>query len=106
MRLRILSCLLLLAVCFDAAASDLYTAINRLRAGEGNCAVMEKLPPLSPQPALERVARDLARGDELRQSLKAVGYRATRSSALSITGDAVRAQAAGCWQNKATASSC
>ena len=38
MRLRTLSCLLLLAITFDAAASNLYTAINRLRAGEGNCA--------------------------------------------------------------------
>ena len=95
MRLRILSCLLLLAVCFDAAASDLYAVINRLRAGEGNCAVAEQLPPLKPQAALERVARDLSRGDKLQQSLKAVGYRATRSSALSISGDGVGARAAG-----------
>ncbi len=95
MRLRILSCLLLLAVCFDAAASDLYTAINRLRAGEGNCAVAEKLPPLKPQAALERVARDLARGDKLEQSLKAAGYRATRSNALWFSGDGVGAQVAG-----------
>src|ERR1700693_1195869 len=95
MRLRILSCLLLLAVCFDAAASDLYTTINRLRAGEGNCAVAKQLPPLKPQVALERVARDLARGDELQQSLRAAGYRATRSSALSFSGDRVGAQVAG-----------
>jgi uncharacterized protein YkwD len=95
MRLRILSCLLLLTVCFDAAASDLYTTINRLRAGEGNCAVAKQLPPLKPQAALERVARDLARGDKLEQSLNAVGYRATRSSTLSIRGDGVGTQAAG-----------
>jgi uncharacterized protein YkwD len=95
MRLGIPSCLLLLAVCFDAAASDLYTAINRLRAGEGNCAVAKDLPPLRPQAALERVARDLSRGDKLQKSLKAAGYRMTRSSALSITGDGVGAQAAG-----------
>jgi uncharacterized protein YkwD len=95
MRLRILSCLLLLAVCFDAAASDLYTAINRLRAGEGNCAVAAKLPPLKPQAALERVARDLSRGDKLQQSLNEVGYRATRSRTLSIRGEGVGAQAAG-----------
>jgi uncharacterized protein YkwD len=95
MRLRILSCLLLLAVSLDVAASDLYTAINRLRAGEGNCAVAEKLPPLKPQAALERVAGDLSRGDKLQQSLKAAGYRATRSSALSISGAGVGAQAAG-----------
>ena len=95
MSLRILSCLFLIAVCLDAAASDLYTAINRLRAGEGNCAVAERLLPLKPRAALDRVAKDLARGDKLEQSLKASGYRATRSSFLSIRGDGVGAQAAG-----------
>ena len=95
MRLRIFSCLLLLAVCFDAAAADLYTVINRLRVGEGNCAVAEQLPPLKPRAALERVARDLARGDKLEQSLKAAGYRATRSNALWFGGDGVGAQVAG-----------
>ncbi len=94
MRLRILSCLLLLAVCFDAAASNLYAAINRLRAGEGNCAVAKNLPPLVPQTGLERVAGKLARGDKLQQSLNAVGYRAARSRCLSITGDGAGAQAA------------
>jgi len=94
MRLRILSCLLLLAVCFDAAASDLYAAINRLRAGEGNCVVAEGLPPLKPQAALEDVASDLARGDDLQKSLNAAGYRATRANAFSITGAGVGAKAA------------
>jgi uncharacterized protein YkwD len=93
MRYRILFCLLLLAVCFDAAAGDLYAAINRLRAGEGNCAIAGNLLPLKPQPPLERVARDLARGDQLQQSLAAAGYRAMRSGALSITGDGAGAQA-------------
>jgi uncharacterized protein YkwD len=95
MRLQILLCAFLLALCFDATASDLYIAINRYRAGEGNCAVVQGLPPLEPQAALERVARDLARGNKLEQSLKAVGYRPTRSSALYITGDRVGAEAAG-----------
>jgi uncharacterized protein YkwD len=95
MRLRILSCLLLLAVCFDAAASDLYTVINRLRTGEGSCAVAAPLPPLKPQAALERVARDLAQGDEIQHSLKTVGYRATRSGALWFKGDGVAEQAEG-----------
>jgi uncharacterized protein YkwD len=94
MRLLILSCVLLLGVCFDAAASDLYTAINRLRAGEGNCAAAESLPPLKPQAVLERVASDLARGDQLQHSLKDAGYRATNSSYLSIKGDGVGTQAA------------
>jgi uncharacterized protein YkwD len=95
MRLRTLSCLLLLAVTFDAAASNLYTAINQLRAGEGNCAFVEKMPPLKTQAALERVARDLSQGDKLEQSLKEVGYRATRISAFSIKGEGVGAHAAG-----------
>jgi uncharacterized protein YkwD len=92
MRLRIFSCLLLLAVSFDAAA-NLYSAINRVRAGDGNCAVAGNLTPLQPQSALERVARDLARGDRLQQSLQAVGYQAAHSSALSIRGDGVGARA-------------
>ena len=97
MRVRILSCLFLLAVGFDAAASDLYTTINQLRAGAGNCAVMEDLPPLKPQATLERVARDLARGDELQQSLKAAGYRPVRSSALTASGPSRRAGGSTHW---------
>jgi uncharacterized protein YkwD len=93
MRLRILSCLLLLAVSFDAAANNLYTTINRLRAGDGNCAVAGNLPPLRPQSALERVARDLAHGNKLESSLQAAGYRAERSIAFSGRGDDVGAQA-------------
>ena len=87
-------CLLLLAVCFDAAASDLYAEINRLRAGGGNCAVAEKLPSLTRQTALELVAKDLSRGENLQQSLKDIGYRATRSRSLSIKGEGAGAQAA------------
>ena len=44
MRPGILSCLLLLAAGFDAAASDIYGTINRLRAGGGHCAVVKNLP--------------------------------------------------------------
>jgi uncharacterized protein YkwD len=86
--------LLLLALSFNAAAGDLYTAINRLRAGDGNCAAVNEMPPLKPQAALERVARALARGDKVEPSMKAAGYRATRYSALSLRGDGVGAQAA------------
>ncbi len=95
LRLRHLVCLFLFAFGFDAAASDLYTEINRLRAGGANCAAGGRLPALMPQAALERAARALAQGDELQHSLKAVGYRAARSSALWLKGDDVRAQAAG-----------
>jgi uncharacterized protein YkwD len=94
MNLRNLCCLLLLAVSLDAAAaSDLYATLNQLRMGEGSCAVAAGLPPLQPRAALERAARDLARGDSLQQSLQASGYRATYSSSLSIKGDGVGARA-------------
>jgi uncharacterized protein YkwD len=82
------STLALLAMCFDAAASDPYDAVNRVRAGGGACAEAKTLPPLKPQAALERVAAELARGSDLDQGLKAAGYRATRVQAISITGDA------------------
>ena len=88
------SAVFLLAVCFEAAAADLYTTINRLRAGENHCAVAKSLPPLIPQEALERAARDLARGGELQHSLKTLDYRAMRSSALWLKGDGVDQQAA------------
>lgn len=88
-RLRIVSCLLLLAVCFDAVASDLYTTINLLREGEGGCDAAKQLPLLRQQAALERVARDLARGNKLEQSLAAAGYRATRVKALTFSGDRI-----------------
>ena len=87
MRLRLLSCLLLLAASLDAAAADLYTAINRMRAGEGNCAVVQKLPPLKPKAALERVARELSQGGGLKQSLRQSGYRAMRSRAFALRGE-------------------
>jgi uncharacterized protein YkwD len=90
-RFRFLSGLLLAAVCFDAAAGDLYSAINRLRSGEGNCAVARGLAPLRPQAALERAARDLSQGVSRQRSLRDAGYNAARFSALSITGGAVGA---------------
>ena len=94
MRFRILSCLVLLGICLDAAAGDLYAVFNRLRAGEGQCVGAERLPALKPQAALERVARDLSRGNKLQPSLKAAGYRATRTRVLSIKGVAVGERAA------------
>jgi len=93
MRLRILACLFFFAVCAEASANDLYAEINRTRAGDGNCAVAGRLPPLLPRAALERAAREMARGDNLQNSLKRAGYRSTRSSALTVTGDGVGEQA-------------
>jgi uncharacterized protein YkwD len=72
--------------CEAFAAADLYDAINRARAGEGACMVARKPPPLTRQTALERAALGLSRGEPLRDSLKAAGYRATASRFISITG--------------------
>jgi uncharacterized protein YkwD len=92
----ILACLLLsLSLSLDAAVADLYGQINRVRAGAGECAVAGHLPPLKPHAALERVARDLAHGDRLEQSLREVGYGAARSNAISIRGDGADTGAAG-----------
>ena len=90
MRLGILSCIFLLAISYDVAARTLYSEINRLRLGDGYCAPTRNLPPLQPQSALERVARDLARGDKLESSLRAAGYRATHSTIVSVRGDFLR----------------
>jgi uncharacterized protein YkwD len=79
----------LLAVCIDAAAGDLYAALNGLRAGAGGCNAAAKLRPLRPQAALEHAARELARGNKLEPSLNEAGYRATRSKALHIRGEGV-----------------
>ena len=76
-----------------SAAADLYDAINRLRAGHGACAAVEKPDPLTPQPALESAARALAQGQTLPVSLKAAGYRATQSLFISISGRNVSASA-------------
>ena len=86
-------CLLLLVASLDAAASDLYTTINRLRSGQGACAPASNLPPLTPQPALERAARAMSQGADLQRSLKDAGYRATQARMLNFTGAGVDAQA-------------
>ena len=93
MRVRVFCSLLLLAVSVDAAARTLYAEIDRLRMGGRDCAVTRNLPPLQPHTALERVARDLARGNKLEQSLEAVGYQATRASIVSVNGDFIRERA-------------
>src|SRR5258706_13495848 len=92
-RARFLLPLLLLAICIDAAAGDLYGALNGLRAGAGGCPA-QRLRPLKPQAALERAASELARGARLEPSLAKANYRATRSKALHIRGEGVGANAA------------
>ena len=93
MRLRILVCLLFFTVFTEASANDLYAEINRARAGDGSCAVTDKLPPLLPRATLARAAADLARGGNLQNSLEHAGYRPTHSSALTISGEAIVAAA-------------
>lgn len=93
MHLRILTCLLLLALSCSAAASDLYLVINQLRDGDGRCDARD-LPRLKPQAALKRVARELARGNPLDRSLLTAGYRATHVKALKISGKGIGEQVA------------
>lgn len=93
MSLRMLFCLLLLAPGFSAAASDLYGTINRLRVGDGNCEA-KAVPRLKPRAALKRVARELARGNPLDQSLLKAGYRATHAKALKLSGKGIGGQVA------------
>jgi uncharacterized protein YkwD len=94
MSLRILFCLLLFVPGLSAAASDLYGTINRLRDGDGSCD--EKgVPPLKSRAALERAARDLARGKPLDLSLETAGYKANRAKALQFIGKGIGAQVPG-----------
>jgi uncharacterized protein YkwD len=92
--LLVLLVLALLPAACHAAASNLYGALNGLRAGAGGCNAAARLRPLKPQAALERAAGELARGNKLETALTEVGYRATRSKALHIRGEGVGANAA------------
>ena len=83
---RLIAAVLAALSCHALAAADLYDAVNRLRAGQGACAAVQKPAPLTRQPALERAALDLARGQTLPDSLKESGYRATASLFISISG--------------------
>lgn len=86
MHMRLIAAILAVLSWDAFAAPDLYGAVNRLRAGEGACAIARKPAPLTRQPALERAAYGLARGRTLQDSLKESGYRATSSIFISITG--------------------
>ena len=86
MRLKSCAALILLAACTQAAAGDLYTAINSLRAGGATCASAVGLPPLAVRPELERAAAAIAQGSAPAASIEQTGYRATRSSYITIGG--------------------
>jgi hypothetical protein len=78
----------------------LYSEI-RLRLG-GYCVLPAgNLPPLQPQSVLERVARDLARGDKLESSLQAAGYRATHSTIVSVRATSCAITRKRCCQTEA-----
>jgi uncharacterized protein YkwD len=87
MHARLTAIILVAFSCPAFAAADIYDAVNRLRAGEGACVTRQKHAPLTRQPALEKVASELARGQTLQVSLNRSGYRATHSLYISITGD-------------------
>src|SRR5215217_1471415 len=93
LRSLFICCWLGVAAC-AAAAADTYDEINRLRAGEGRCSAPARLPQLRRHPALEQAARQLSRGNTLERSLAAAGYRATRATFFSMSGDGVEYRAA------------
>ena len=86
MRPQLFAGFMFLAACTQAAAGDLYTAINRLRAGDAICARAAGLPPLAVVPELEWVAESMSRGDGLGRSVEQAGYRATRLSSINVSG--------------------
>src|SRR5688572_1311785 len=86
MRANPVAALILFAACTQAVASDLYQAINRLRAGDTICARQSAVAPLAPNPQLERAAVALAAGAPLARAVPDAGYRATRTSHISIAG--------------------
>lgn len=102
MRFAVAGLLLLPAL---AGAADLYSEVNRLRAGDGRCKSVVKLAPLKPVAALDQAAEALARGSSLESSIAATGYRATRSGYFSISGDGVAARAAQLIAERANCSS-
>jgi uncharacterized protein YkwD len=77
-----------------AADDALYASINRLRADDGTCSVAGTLPAMTPQAALERVAGELARGAQLSPAMTAAGYRANRSTAVTVSGEGAGVHAA------------
>ena len=83
--MRLMAAVLAALSCNVFAAADLYDAVNRLRAGRGACTAAQEPAPLTRQPALERAALGLARGQSLQDSLRESGYRATASRFVSIT---------------------
>ncbi|MDB5808774.1 MAG: hypothetical protein JWN94_896 [Betaproteobacteria bacterium] len=91
---KTVACCLWLLVAGHVGAADLYEEANKLRSGVGRCASARPLPPLRPVPALERAAREMARGSTLERSLAAAGYRAMSASFFSLSGDGVESLAA------------
>lgn len=89
-----LACLLLAATLHDAAAAGFHDTLDELRAGRLGCPAAGGAPAFVPRPELERVARNLAYGGDLKSSMAQSGYRAFRSYAIHIEGSRLQAQAA------------
>lgn len=88
------SFLLLIAFLPEAAAAGFYDTLNDLRAGRRSCPAASRMPDFVPRAELERVARNLAHGGELKASMKQAGYRALHAHAIHLEGGRVEAQAA------------
>src|SRR5258707_11467770 len=88
-----LACLLWAAVLPDAAAAGFYDTLNDLRAGLQGCPSASRAPAFIPRPELERVARNLAYGGDLKASMQQAGYRSIRSHAINLEGNRVAAEA-------------
>lgn len=100
MYMRLIAAMLAALSCGAIAAADLYDAVNRVRAGEGACAVVQKPAPLTRHSALEQAALGLARGQKLQESLKKSGYRASTSLFIGITGAGVNEGAVAALEKK------
>lgn len=84
----------LLLTAPDAAAAGFYDTLNDLRAGRQSCPAASRMPAFVPRAELERAARNLAYGGELKASLKQFGYRASHAYAIHLEGSNISAQAA------------
>jgi uncharacterized protein YkwD len=85
-RLLAASLISLPALTVPAHADELANLINAYRAAPGSCAgqAAAPAPALQPEAALARV--EVGAGTFLESALKALGYRAERAEAISVTG--------------------
>src|SRR6185503_7237724 len=92
--LRGIALALLLAAALPASAVGFHDTLNDMRAGRIACPASGRMPAFVARPELDRVARNLAYGGDLKASMQQSGYRALRSHAIHLEGSRVDAQAA------------